>query len=244
MTSPDALAAEPVACSACQGTLDPLGHCPRCGAAFGEAYRCPLCHAITGVEASTTLQFCCRACGGPRIPPTASPLSDAEVSLLQRARSEQLRARAFQSGAAFAVASGVTSLLVTSVVLLMISPPAFAKFAALLACSVPFFLSVFALRRGLQHTESLEATLQQAWLLAAARLVQFRGGHLTAADLAQELRVDEARAELLLAEASIQNFLQSPTELPARTRVPESSEQDGLAENGEPAKARADENKA
>ena len=240
MTTPDALAARPDACSACGGPLDPLGGCPRCGAAFGEAYRCPLCHAISGIEASPTVQFCCRTCGGPRIPPSSSPVSEAEVALLQRARGEQLRATAFQGGAAFAVASGVLSLLVTSVVLLAISPPAFAKFAALLASAVPFVLSVFALRRGRQHLEKLEAALQQAWVLAASRLAARSEVPMTAAALARDLRVDEARAELLLAEVSLQDFVQ-PTELPARMRVTDLSAPDDLAAAAEPAKARAAE---
>jgi len=63
--------------------------------------------------------------------------------------------------------------------------------------------------------------LQQAWLLAASRLVVARGSQLSAKDLARLLRVDEARAELLLAEVSVQDFMQQPSELAARVRVTE-----------------------
>jgi hypothetical protein len=226
VTSPDAaLAARPEACSACGGSLDALGHCAQCGAAFGEAYRCPLCQAISDVEPNSTLYFRCKACGGPRIPPNGNPISEPEIALLKSARSEQLRAAAFRTGAGFALASGVLSLLVTSVVLLATSPAAFAKAAALVACLVPFALSVFALRRGRSHARALDAALQQAWLLAASRLVgsASEGGSMTAATLAQALRVDEARAEFLLAEVSVQDFVASssvPT-LPTHARVTE-----------------------
>ena len=199
MTTPDAaIAARPEACSACGGALDSLGHCAKCGAAFGEAYRCPLCQALSDVEPNAALYYRCRSCGGPRIPPSSSPLSEAEVVLLRSARSEQLRAVAFRAGSGFALASGALSFLVTAVVLLATSPPAFAKVAALVASLVPFALSFFALRRAREHARKLDADLQQAWLLAASRVAAAEaeaGAAVNAAALAKILRVDEARAE-------------------------------------------------
>ena len=221
MTLPAALDARPDVCSACSGALDPLGRCAKCGAVFGEAYRCPLCQAIADVESSPALYFRCRSCGGPRIPPSASPVSEAEVTLLRSARSAQLRAGAFRAGAGFALASGGVSLLVTLVVFLVTSPAPFAKAAAVLASVVPFVLSFVALRSARSHARKFDAALQQAWLLAASRLVAAHGGQLNAKSLAQLLRVDEARAELLLAEVSVQDFIQQPTGLPARVRVTE-----------------------
>ncbi|MES1177198.1 MAG: hypothetical protein ABUL62_22945 [Myxococcales bacterium] len=238
MISPDAaLAAQPEACSACGAALDALGRCGKCGAVFGEAYRCPLCLALSDVETNTTLYYRCRACGGPRIPPTERPISEAEAALLRSARAEQLRAGAFKAGAGFAAASGALSLLLTSVVLLVTSPGAFAKFAALLASVVPFALSFFAWRRAQRHAEALNAALQQAWLLAASRVVAARGGAATmsSAELASALRIDEHRAELLLAELSVRDFVEQPAELPARMRVTE------LAESAEPSTSAAEE---
>ncbi len=233
MTSPDAaLAARPDACSACGGPLDSLGHCAQCGAVFGEAYRCPLCQGVADVEPDATLYYRCKACGGPRIPPNGKPISEPEIALLKSARAEQLRAAAFRAGAGFALASGVLSLLVTSVVLLATSPALFAKVAALVASSIPFALSVFALRRGRRHVRKLAEALQQAWLLAASRLVaNARGqGAMTAATLGKLLRVDEARAEFLLAEVSVQDFVASPDlpSLPARARVTELADPEDL----------------
>ena len=224
MTLPAALEARPDACSVCSGPLDPLGRCAKCGVVFGEAYRCPLCQAISDVEASGTTYTRCRSCGGPRIPPNESPISEAEVALLLSARSEQLRAGAFRAGSGFALASGAVSLLVTLVVFLVTSPAALAKVAALIASVVPFALSFVALRRARSHAKKFEAALQQAWFLAASRLVQAHDGKLGAKDLAQLLRVDEARAELLLAEVSVQDLLRSPAELAPRVRVTELSD--------------------
>ena len=223
MTLPDAaLAARPEACSACGGGLDALGRCAKCGAVFSEAYRCPLCQALSDVEANPTLYYRCRACGGPRIPPNGSPISEPEVALLRDARSEQLRAGAFKAGAGFAAASGVLSFLVTTVVLLATAPAAFAKLAALVASLVPFVLSFFALARSRTHARKLDQALQQAWLLAASRIVAEAGGQMTSPTLAKELRINEARAEFLLAEVSVQDFVsQARAPLPTRVRVTE-----------------------
>jgi hypothetical protein len=190
---------------------------------FGEAYRCPLCQALSDVESNTTLYYRCRACGGPRIPPTDGPISEAEANLLRTARAEQLRAAAFKAGSGFAAVSGALSLLLTNVILLVTSPGEFAKFAALLASLVPFALSFFAWRRAQHHSKALSAVLQRAWLLAASRVVTARGGveQVNATQLASGLRVDERRAELLLAELSVRDFVEQPTQLSARVRVTE-----------------------
>lgn len=229
MTSPAALAARPDACSVCSGPLDPLGRCASCGAVFGEAYRCPLCQAVSDVETSETPYTRCRSCGGPRIPPNASPISEAELALLRAARSEQLRTGAFRTGAGFALASGGLSLLVTLLVLLVTSPAAIAKLAALLASFVPFALAFFALRSARSHARKFDTALQQAWLLAASRLVAAHGGQASAKALAQQLRVDEPRAELLLAELSVQDFIAQAPELAARVRVTELADPAELA---------------
>lgn len=224
MTLPVALEARPNECSVCSGPLDPLGRCVKCGAVFGEAYRCPLCLAISDVEASEGPYTRCRSCGGPRIPPSESPVSGAEIALLRSARSEQLRAGAFRAGAGFALASGAVSLLVNLVVFLVTSPAAFAKVAALVASVIPFALSFLAQRKARGHAQKFDAQLQQAWFLAASRLSQARGGRLSSKELAQLLRVDEARAELLLAEVNVQDLLLQPSELADRVRVTELSD--------------------
>jgi len=236
VNSPAALTERPEVCSACSGPLDALGRCAKCGAVFGEAYRCPLCQAIAGVEASSTPYCRCRSCGGPRIPPSESPISEAEIQLLKSARSEQLRSSAFRAGSAFALASGVLSLLVTLLVFMVASPSPIAKVAALLASVVPFALSFFTHRSARKHAREFESMLQQAWFLAASRLAAAHGGPLSSQELAQLLRIDEPRAELLLAELSVQDFI-APTALPGRVRVTELADPEELAAAAETTRA-------
>ena len=226
MTTPVAVEpAPPEACSACSAALDALGRCAKCGAVFGEAYRCPLCSTVSDIEANPTLQYRCLVCGGPRIPPSAGPSPERETAFLKTARAEQLRAGAFRVGSGFAFASGLLSLFVTSVVLLATSPPAVARFAALLASAVPLVLAALAFRRAAWHAKKLDLALRQAWLSAATRVAERAGGQIDAASLAQTLRIDEARAELLLAEVSVQDFVQlgAPPLLatPSKLRVTE-----------------------
>jgi len=188
-----------------------------------------LCQAISDVEASDAQYPRCRSCGGPRIPPSESPISEAEVSLLRSARSEQLRAGAFRAGAGFALASSAVSLLVTLVVFLVTTPALFAKAAAVLASVIPLVLSFLASRRARSHARKFESALQQAWFLAASRLVRAHDRALSSKELAQLLRVDEARAELLLAEVNVQDLLQQPSEVAPRVRVTELSDPAELA---------------
>ncbi len=128
------------------------------------------------------------------------------------------------------------SLLLTLVVLLVTSPGAFAKFAALLASVVPFGLAFFAWRRAQAHAAALSSALQQAWLLAASRIVAAHasayGSPMSALELSKVLRVDEPRAELLLAELSVRDFITPPAEVPPRMRVTELADP---AELGDPA---------
>lgn len=240
MTLPVAVeSAPPEACSACGGALDPLGRCAKCGAVFGEAYRCPLCQALADVEESPALYYRCRSCGGPRVPPSAGPPSAQETACLKKARSEQVRAGAYRAGSGFAFVSGLLSLLVTNVVLLATSPPPLAKVFALLASVVPLVLSLVAFRRAALHKKQLERALQQAWLAAAGRVMSASGGQLSALSLAQALRIDEPRAELLLAELSVQDFVE-PHALPAKVRVTELADPSELPATAEQGDAEAD----
>jgi hypothetical protein len=198
-----------------------------------------LCQALSDVEASPTLYYRCRTCGGPRIPPTAGAPSAREAALLKAARSEQLRAGAFRAGSGFALASGILSLLVTNVVFLATSPAPFAKALALVACLVPLVVSFLAFRGAARHKKQLEGALQQAWLAAAGRVAAATGGELTAAALAKTLRIDDARAELLLAELSVQDFVESPVLPAAKVRVTELADPLELPAAGEPGRAEA-----
>ncbi|HEY4106958.1 MAG TPA: hypothetical protein VGM44_23825 [Polyangiaceae bacterium] len=238
MTNPEGAAAPQKTCSACGGELDALGRCARCGAVFGEAYRCPLCHALSDVEPGPLGYTRCRSCGAPRVPPEAGPSPTSEVELLQTARREQLRAGAFRAGSGFALGSGLLSLLVTSVVLLAISPAPLAKAFAIFASLVPLVLGFLAFRKAKAHRKKFERTLQQVWLSAASRVVSSDGGQVTSADLARVLRIDEPRAELLLAELSVQDLSapeapEAPAARAAKVRVTELADPRELGEAAE-----------
>jgi hypothetical protein len=244
VTSPAAVEpTPPEACSACGGSLDALGRCGKCGAVFGEAYRCPSCAAISDLEPSPVLYYRCRACGAARIPASAGPSPEREIALLKTARSEQLRAGAYRAGAGFALASGLLSVVVTNVVLLATSPAPFAKVFALLASAVPLLLSFVAFRRAAAHRKQLGQALQQAWLSAAGRVSARTGGVPSAADLAATLRIDEAHAELLLAELSVEDLVE-PHPLPnAKVRVTELGDPNELLATAEQSEARASTSK-
>jgi hypothetical protein len=202
-----------------------------------------LCHALSDVEASSPLFYRCRTCGGPRIPPSASAPSARETALLETARAEQLRALAYRAGSGFALVSGLVSLVVTNVVLLATSPAPFAKAFALLVCFVPLTLSFVAFRRATRHKHRLEGALQQAWLSAAGRVAGAAGGELSASALGQALRIDDARAELLLAELSVQELIEPHALPPAKVRVTELADPSERPATGEPGEAGADASK-
>jgi len=218
------------ACSVCGGELDALGRCQKCGAVFGEAYRCPLCQAVADVEPSPVVYLRCRSCGAPRIAPTASPLGSEEIAELGTARAEQLRATAFRTGSWFALASGVFSVFVTSVVLAATAPAPFAKVAALIAALVPFALSFVSFRAAAGHARRLEVAIERAWQLAATRIVQHAGHELDAAELSRLLRTSEAHAELLLAEVSVQEFVHARVEPAPEAGLTELAEPEPRAE--------------
>jgi Flp pilus assembly protein TadB len=141
--------------------------------------------------------------------------------LLRTARSEQLRSGAYRAGAGVALASGLLSVVVTNVVLLATSPAPFAKVFALLASVVPLLLSFLAFRRAATHGKELERALEQAWLSAARRVSAETGDPISAAALARALRTDEARAEFLLAELSVQDLVEPHAPLGQKLRVTE-----------------------
>jgi hypothetical protein len=233
----------PETCSVCGGALDALGRCEKCGAVFGEAYRCPLCQALSDVEESALLYYRCRACGGPRVPPSAGPASEREAALLKTARAEQLRAGAYRAGSGFALVSGLFSLFVTNVVLLATSPTPLAKALAFFASGVPLLLAFVAFRRWAAHKKQLEQALEQAWLSAAGRIVTREGGQISASSLAKALRIGEARAELLLAEVSVQDFVE-PHALPAaKVRVTELADPSELLATAEQSEAQVGSSK-
>ncbi|MBX3249232.1 MAG: zinc ribbon domain-containing protein, partial [Myxococcales bacterium] len=56
----------PKNCSVCGTAVAPGAvRCVACGAVFGEDNRCPHCHALAAVQATSDGRYACLACGKP-----------------------------------------------------------------------------------------------------------------------------------------------------------------------------------
>lgn len=190
---------------------------PRAGSA------CPHCHALAGTEPHSTLLFRCLICGAPRIPEGQAARSGREVEPLKLARKEQIRSLALRAAAIFLLVSGAVATAVAVLILALISTGLLVKALALLVASVPFWLGVAALRNAGLHQKQLERSLDQAWLSVLAD--EQAQGALDAATVARRFGVTEARAELWLAELSVQELMgELGPGAEARLRVPEEAE--------------------
>jgi hypothetical protein len=206
-------------CRNCGQAL-PLGKsaCPSCGAAQDEGNRCPHCHTLADVAPHAALGFRCLVCGGPRI-----ALDSADVSLSARtnqalasAGTEQTKHLMFSAAGYLLSGMGVLALLLAAVVELSASPGVAATVAAYLAAAVPLAAGLFSLA-GARSARKRRAEALRVAEVSALSDVQAVKGALSAAGVAQLMRMSPERAELLLAEASVASLL---SEVPAaRLRV-------------------------
>ncbi|HEY6079561.1 MAG TPA: hypothetical protein VIW29_12190 [Polyangiaceae bacterium] len=207
------------ACRACgQPLLDGQPICTACGAAHGEANRCPHCQAVADVQADGALGFRCLVCGGPRV-----ALDLANVSLSATTRAALIEAGAQQTrhlmyGAIAAVLGVMGSLGVLLALLAVVAaaPGLLPTLAAFLGCAVPVGASAWAFGRARSARQLRGSALRRAQVsaLGDAQLVT---GTLDAARAAALMRLDVEHAELLLAEASVASLLREDT----RARVPD-----------------------
>jgi hypothetical protein len=177
---------------------------------------------VCDVEPHRKLLFRCLTCGAPRIPAgDGRAPSGSEVEALVLARKEQLRMGALRAAAAFLLGSGALSAVVALLILAVVTAGLLAKSVALLAAGAPFVLAALAWRSAARHEQALEQSLDQAYLSVLAEENQRAVGKLDAATVARRFGVGEARAELWLAELSVQELMGEvvPT-LNARLRVP------------------------
>lgn len=182
--------------------------CSACGAAQGEANRCPHCNATADVQPHATLGFACLVCGGPRVVlglPNVT-LSARTSAALTTAGTEQTKHIMF-SGAGFLLAGmGALALLIATVVVLSAAPGPLSTLAIYLAACVPLSAGLLALvgARGARgrRAEALRAAEQ-----SAITDLQAVAGPLNAAQAAELMRISPDRAEMLLAAASVESFL-------------------------------------
>ena len=208
-----------VPCRNCGQQLPPgQSVCPACGAAHGEANRCPHCDAIADVEPHTALGFRCLVCGGPRVALDVAGVTPGERTrkALVDAGSEQTKHIMFSAAGLALTGLGGLALLIATVVVLSASPGLVATLATFLAAAVPFVAGLLALSRAATARNLRDEALRTAQISALGD-VQTVTGVLDAKRVTELMRLTPERAELLLAEASIATLL---NEAPApRLRV-------------------------
>jgi hypothetical protein len=132
------------------------------------------------------------------------------------------------------------------------SPGFVAVMLTLLMLAAPLALAAYGWRRAGRHDQAAQAALDHAWTEVAAALSQGRSEPLTARELAKLMSIDEAQAELLLAQVSVDQMMHARVEpiaerkrfetadtvLLERAAEEEAAEQDALqaAESQAPAK--------
>jgi hypothetical protein len=207
-----AASTEPAMSAPCRTCGQPLpagkALCPTCGAAHGEANRCPHCRALADVEPHRALGFRCLVCGGPRIAIDLDgvTLGDSAKRALESAAREQTKHLMFTAGGLVLAGMGALALLIATVVVVTAAPGIAAGLAAFLAAGVPLAAGLWALTRATGARRLRDRALHQARVAALAN-VQAITGVLDAARVAQLMRLDAEQAELLLAEASVATML-------------------------------------
>ncbi len=198
-------------CRVCQAPLrDANGRCERCGAVHGEAFRCPHCRAITDIEFTGNGRQRCKACGGPRlvIQDGKVALSGDEREALRRARSHLMPAQLWRFGGWALLGAGALSLVIALLFAIFASPGVLVGTLGLALGALPLLAGLGALRRASGGARELERAWHDAELSAAKDLAHAAGAELTAASLARALGIDEMRAELVLAELSLEDVIQ------------------------------------
>jgi hypothetical protein len=197
-------------CRICKAQLPPGSpRCSNCGAVHGEAFRCPHCRAVADVESLADGRLRCRACGGPRllISEGAITLSGRERESLRLARRALLGSGLWKTLGAGLGAFGAFALLAAIAVVAFTSPGVLLGSLALVLSSLPLLFGFGAYRRGVALGRERDQAWRAAELSAAKDLAEATPGELTARVLGKALGVDEARAELLLAELSLDDHV-------------------------------------
>ncbi len=210
-----------VPCRTCGRTLPPgQSVCPGCGAAHGEANRCPHCNAIADVEPHNALGFRCLVCGGPRVALDVAGVTPGPRTqkALVEAGSEQTKHVMFSAAGLALTGMGGLALLIATVVVLSASPGVVATLATYLAAAVPFVAGLLALSRA-ATARNLRAEALRTAQISALSDVQAVTGLLDTKRVTELMRLTPERAELLLAEASVAALLNEAPAPAPRLRV-------------------------
>lgn len=204
------------ACSTC-GTEVPEGasRCPGCGSVFGEANRCPHCHAIAAVRASKA-GYVCMACNKPRQVLPGTTIVDDPAPLMPRAERRaapaavtagaegQAPARVipprpadadagagFRALGIFAIAGGVLAAAAAAVII----PGAGGILLAAALAGSGAGVGTLSLRAGQRARENAQSSLTANTELAIMELAEQSGGVLTVTEVARGLGLSSQEAE-------------------------------------------------
>ena len=197
-------------CRVCKTPLEACSlRCSNCGAVHGEGFRCPHCRVVADVEQLPDGRQRCKACGGPRLLLEGGrvALSGNEREPLRQARQALLRSGLWKALGVGLGAFGAFALLAAIVTVAFTSPGVMLGTLALALTSLPLLLSFGAYRRGVALGKERDQAWRAAELSAVKDLAEASPGELTASALSKALGVDEARAELLLAELSLDDHV-------------------------------------
>ena len=171
------------------------------------ATNCPHCGGLAKVSPHPELRFVCNVCGAPRIETKGASLSGRERPALEQTR-VAVRHRLFWKIGAVLGFSSAAFIFVISLVGMLFS----ATWGLLggLVFGVPWVvLGVLAVARAKGKTAEVRRLLDEAWRSAARDLVHASQDGITARDLATRMGIDEATAENLIAEVSIDDSVRS-----------------------------------
>jgi hypothetical protein len=216
---------EPAKSAPCRNCGQPLpagkSACAACGAAHGEANRCPHCQATADVEPHATLGFRCLVCGGPRVAlglPNVTLSARTSAALLS-AGSEQTKVIMF-SGAGFLLSGmGALALLIATVVVLSATVGQLSTLAIYLAACVPLGAGLLALV-GARAARTRRSEALRAAEVNALGDLQAVTGALDSAKVAELMRISPERAEQLLAAASVESLLDADPAPRLRVEAP------------------------
>ncbi len=197
------MADTPERCPTC-GTAVPDGapRCPGCGRVFGEANRCPHCHAVAAVIPRGGITVCA-ACGKPRtgtvvlgggqsasiVPASHDGRAASTSAMLSRARGRVQRGFGILS-----LGAGVLTAVLAAALL----PGALGIGLAVAAGLLGVGVGALSIRAGAKSMQGGDREELRARETAVIELAEQRGGALTATDVAKAfgMRLDDADALL------------------------------------------------
>jgi hypothetical protein len=194
---------------------------------------CPHCGSNADVRPSAEVRFKCQMCGKARIPVDVrlGASSKKATALLKASQSSRFARIVWGLGSAALGFATFFGLLLYLGIVGFFDMGVLGHSTALVFTLVPALAAVLAFSFSQKAKRSSQLKLDEAWQIAAARVVQRLGGRADASQLAQALSIDPELATQLLAEAEVHQLLAADDgdEAPIRVRVAEDAEHEAAA---------------